>query len=224
MRWRWPPESVTPRSPRAVSRPRGRRSSTSSAAAICSAQSSSSSLAPGAARRRLAARVSENRKLSCGTTCTRRRRASSWRSRTSRQPSCAEPTSTCPAWASARRGSRLASRLLPAPVPPTRATTSPGSMRSEQRSRMLRPPPGALTLTSRRRSPSGPVGSGAAPPTIAGRASSNCQMRSAEERASAKTCMTRPTPSMRNTRVVAISSELTSSPTPRRPSRTSRAP
>ncbi len=219
-RWRWPPERVTPRSPRRLSSPWGKRSSTSSAAARARPWRSCRWLASGAVRRRLAARVSENRKLSWGTTCTRRRSCCRSRSRTSCQPLSSEPSSTRPAPASVRRGRRLANRLLPVPVAPTRATTSPGSRLREQSSRIFRPPPGALTLTPSRRNPRGAWGSRALPLRRCSGSSSNCQMRSALERASAKVCITRPMPSMRNTRVVTISRALTSSPIPSCPAAT----
>lgn len=55
----------------------------------------------------------------------------------------------------ASRGNRLASRLLPAPVEPTKATTSPGSRVKLQLRRTATPPPGAWTVTCSKRTPKG---------------------------------------------------------------------
>ena len=73
--------------------------------------------------------------------------------------------------------------------------------------------------------PGAAPGGGAAPPgKISGSASSSSQIRAADERASANTCITRPIPSIRSTSVFAISRDATSSPILRRPTATSCAP
>ena len=55
MRWRWPPDSVTPRSPTGVSNPCGRRPMNSGACASSAARSTSASLASGRPKRMLSA-------------------------------------------------------------------------------------------------------------------------------------------------------------------------
>jgi hypothetical protein len=87
---------------------------------MCRASHISSSLASGLPNCRLLATVPENRYGRCGTRPIRDQSASGASSRTS-TPS----TSTLPLVASNRRGTRLTSVVLPAPVLPTMAVVRP---------------------------------------------------------------------------------------------------
>jgi hypothetical protein len=163
----------------------GRRSSNFARRCLVRAPREPASLAPGAVRRRLAASVSEKRKLSCGSTWTRRRNSVRSRSRTSRQPLRRSRCCTAPAAASTRRGRSAVRMLLPDPVAPTSATISPGAMRKERSCSTAAPSPSGATETWSRRQPSGPEGSGLGAREDAGSASSTSQIRAAEARASA---------------------------------------
>ena len=73
MRWRCPPDSVTPRSPIGVSMPCGSRAMNSDAAASSAARAISASLASGRPKRMLSAIDAANITLSCGTSAMRDR-------------------------------------------------------------------------------------------------------------------------------------------------------
>ena len=67
-RWRWPPESFTPRSPTIVSYCFSKRSTNSSQCAMRATSRISARVACGFAKLMFSAIVPSNRKLSCSTT------------------------------------------------------------------------------------------------------------------------------------------------------------
>ncbi len=73
MRWRWPPESLTPRSPRSVSKPCGRRSMNSSACAAAHASRTMASVASGRPKRTFSVTLAAKITGSCGTSAIARR-------------------------------------------------------------------------------------------------------------------------------------------------------
>src|SRR5579883_55782 len=143
-RWRWPPESVMPRSPTTVEYPDG---SSSASRASCAASAASTTRgstggrSSGAPSAMLSCRVVEKRNASWGTRATARRRDAS----AIRRTSCPS-TRTRPAVGSNRRGTRWASVLFPDPEGPTSATVRPAGRVSVTPRRTGVPP--AVTETS----------------------------------------------------------------------------
>ena len=152
-----PLESPRPRSPRtwdAATSP----SPTAARAAVTSA-----SPASGAPSRTLSATVPANRYGACATQARHPRHASVSRSRTSIAVPSPAVTSTRPADGSSNPRMTARSVLLPAPLDPVIATTSPGRTRSEAPAGAATSRPGCRTERSSTASPSGPGGTGAPP-------------------------------------------------------------
>ena len=124
MRWRWPPERVTPRSPMISSRPCGRRSTNVRARAIASASQicSSSTSSPMA---RFSRTVSAKRKDSWNTSAVAR-----WRLSGSRAVSGVPPETDLPTGRVEEVDEQAAQgRLAGTGRPDQRAPTSPGDTR-----------------------------------------------------------------------------------------------
>ena len=122
-RWRWPPDSVTPRSPSTVSKPSSSSATKPEAAAASSAATSSPS-PTSCPRVRLARTVSANRNVSWRTVATEPDTPSG-----PRVVVALPSMRTSPLVGGTSPASRETSVLLPEPVAPTRATDSAGSNR-----------------------------------------------------------------------------------------------
>ena len=175
-RWRWPAESVSPRSPRTVSQPSG---------------SASMNRAPARARGLaqlvvggVAARGARSHGRSCGTgTCPAARRRSRAQVALHEERRSVPPTEMAPSRASQSRNSRLAHVDFPAPEWPTSATRCPARSRTTRRAGRRAGP--GRSGTARRTQLDRPLPRArrrdrwSTRSVTSGRASSNASMRSA---------------------------------------------
>ena len=159
-----PAGAARSRGPRRA-RPGPATAATSPSPTAASAAATASSSASGAPSRTLSATVPANRYGACGTQATRPAPCLGSRSRTStgvRPP----PATPAPARPTARANPRItaSSVLLPAPLGPVTATTSPGRTTSDAPAGAATSRPGCATDTPSTTSPSGPSAAPAHPP------------------------------------------------------------
>jgi len=126
VRWRCPPESITPRSPTTVASPWGNSARSLESCARSTACATRFESTSGKPKAMFSARVIENRKESCGTIAMCERNIRSFSRLTSIPSMNRQPSST-----SSKRGISAASVLLPEPTGPTMPSVVPAGTVSE---------------------------------------------------------------------------------------------